>query len=91
MVVMRGCASSAAFCTSACDTSTIFPSTPKSVMTDTPNTLMPQWLATITSGTVDIPTASAPKMWNIVIFRRSFERRTLRTEVHALLHLDAFS
>ena len=64
MVVILGWASSAAFCTSSWVTSTIFPSTPKSVMTDMPNTLMPQWFATITSGTVDIPTASAPKIRN---------------------------
>lgn len=43
-----------------------FPSTPKSVMTEMPNTLMPQWLATMTSGTVDMPTASAPRIRNIL-------------------------
>ena len=66
MVVIRGCASSAAFWTSSWETSTILPSTPRSVITETPNTLMPQWFATITSGTVDMPTASAPRIWNIL-------------------------
>ena len=65
-VVIRGCASSAAFWTSSWETSTILPSTPRSVITETPNTLMPQWFATITSGTVDMPTASAPRIWNIL-------------------------
>ena len=30
---------------------------------DIPNTFKPEWAATITSGTVDIPTALAPKVW----------------------------
>ena len=40
--VILGCAASAAFCTSSCETSTILPSTPKSVITEIPNTRMPQ-------------------------------------------------
>ena len=66
MLVIRGCAASAAFCTSSCDTSTILPSTPRSVITETPNTLTPQWFATITSGTVDLPQASAPNIPNLL-------------------------
>ena len=63
---MSGCTASAAFCTSSWLTSTILPSTPKSVMTLMPKHLMPQWLATMTSGTVDMPTASAPHVRNIL-------------------------
>lgn len=39
-----------------------FPGTPKSVMMLTPKVRMPQWWATMTSGTVLMPTASAPKV-----------------------------
>lgn len=59
---MSGCTALAARCTSSWLTSTIFPGTPKSVMMLTPKVRMPQWWATMTSGTVLMPTASAPKV-----------------------------
>ena len=45
----------------------------RSVTTDSPNTLMPAWTATITSGTVDMPTTSAP-----MVRRKRYSARVSR-------------
>ena len=62
-IFMRGCTLLPTSCTSSCDAVSGWFVIPILVITDMPNTFMPQCLATITSGTVLMPTASAPNMW----------------------------
>ena len=58
-----GCAWFAASCTSSWEASVGVSESPIFVMMLIPKTLMPQWRATITSGTVLMPIASPPSMW----------------------------
>ena len=88
MVVIRGCASSAAFCTSSWDTSTILPSA--QIGDDWYTEYLNAAMVGYNYFRYGWHTyASAPDVEHF-IFRRSFRCWALGTEVYALLHLDAF-
>lgn len=83
--VMSGCTELPISCTSSWLTSTIFSGTPRSVTIEIPKQRMPAWLATITSGTVLMPTASPQWCGNSDI-RQGFQRLVCRANIHTFYH-----
>jgi hypothetical protein len=59
------------------------------VITDTPTTFIPAWRATMASGAVDMPTASAPSTRGGADFGRRLEARAAKPDVDAGMKADA--